>query len=45
VLIASYLRGQGETEKPTRGYDKRTMAADICALMTALGGSNGARLL
>ena len=36
-VIAPDLRGYGETEKPPGGYDKRTMAADIRALMTALG--------
>jgi pimeloyl-ACP methyl ester carboxylesterase len=35
-LIVPDLRGYGETEKPPSGYDKRTMAADIKALMTAL---------
>ena len=38
-VIAPDLRGYGETEKPPGGYDKRTMAADIRALMTALGVS------
>jgi haloacetate dehalogenase len=36
-LIIPDLRGYGETEKPASGYDKRTMAADIRALMQALG--------
>jgi len=35
-LIVPDLRGYGETEKPPVGYDKRTMAADIRALMQAL---------
>ena len=36
-LIVPYLRGYGDTDKPDRGYDKRTMAEDIRALMLALG--------
>ena len=36
-LIVPDLRGYGETEKPASGYDKRTMAADIRALMEHLG--------
>ncbi|MFL5257007.1 MAG: alpha/beta fold hydrolase [Rhodopila sp.] len=36
-VIVPDLRGYGETEKPAAGYDKRTMAADIRALMRALG--------
>ncbi|WP_428488038.1 alpha/beta fold hydrolase [Rhodopila sp.] len=35
-LIVPDLRGYGETEKPASGYDKRTMAADIRALMDHL---------
>jgi haloacetate dehalogenase len=36
-VIVPDLRGYGETEKPATGYDKRTMAADIRALMGVLG--------
>ena len=36
-LIVPDLRGYGETDKPPSGYDKRTMAADIRALMDVLG--------
>ena len=36
-LIVPDLRGYGDTDKPDRGYDKRTMAEDIRALMLALG--------
>ena len=36
-VIAPDLRGYGETDKPASGYDKRTMAQDIVALMDALG--------
>lgn len=36
-VIAPDLRGYGDTEKPTTGYDKRTMAADIAALAQHLG--------
>jgi len=37
VLIAPDLRGYGDTEKAHAGYDKRTMANDIRALMHELG--------
>ncbi|HUA64322.1 MAG TPA: alpha/beta hydrolase [Alphaproteobacteria bacterium] len=36
-IIAPDLRGYGETTRPTDGYDKRTMAADVLALMHHLG--------
>lgn len=36
-LIVPDLRGYGATEKPAAGYDKRTMARDIRALMSTLG--------
>lgn len=36
-VIAPDLRGYGETDKPSDGYDKRTMATDIVALAEALG--------
>jgi pimeloyl-ACP methyl ester carboxylesterase len=36
-LIVPDLRGYGETEKPPTGYDKRTIAADIHALMQVFG--------
>lgn len=36
-VIAPDLRGYGATEKPPGGYDKRTMAADLRALMETLG--------
>lgn len=36
-VIAPDLRGYGSTEKPAGGYDKRTMANDIQALMETLG--------
>src|SRR5215469_13382408 len=36
-IIAPDLRGYGETSKPESGYDKRTMAADVLALMRHLG--------
>ncbi|ACB94615.1 alpha/beta fold hydrolase [Beijerinckia indica] len=35
-VIAPDLRGYGETDKPAAGYDKRTMALDIVALLKAL---------
>ncbi|MBO9621247.1 MAG: alpha/beta hydrolase [Sphingomonas sp.] len=36
-IIAPDLRGYGETDKPASGYDKRTMAADLAALLDTLG--------
>jgi pimeloyl-ACP methyl ester carboxylesterase len=36
-VIAPDLRGAGDSEKPPSGYDKRTMAEDIHALVTGLG--------
>jgi haloacetate dehalogenase len=36
-VIVPDLRGYGATEKAPTGYDKRTMANDIRALMAALG--------
>jgi haloacetate dehalogenase len=36
-VIAPDLRGYGHTEKPAEGYDKRTMARDVYALMQHLG--------
>ncbi len=41
-VIVPDLRGYGSTDKPAAGYDKRTMAADIRALMTRLGISRAA---
>ncbi|WP_433965490.1 alpha/beta fold hydrolase [Tunturiibacter gelidiferens] len=35
-VIAPDLRGYGETDKPSSGYDKRTMAMDLRELMLAL---------
>lgn len=35
-VIAPDLRGYGETEKPTTGYDKRNMALDLAELLKAL---------
>jgi haloacetate dehalogenase len=37
TIIAPDLRGYGATEKPAAGYDKRTMANDLIALMDHLG--------
>lgn len=36
-VVAPDLRGYGDSEKPASGYDKRTMAADIAALIDHLG--------
>lgn len=38
TVIAPDLRGYGRTDKPVGGYDKRTMAADVAALLEHLGG-------
>ena len=35
-VIAPDLRGYGETDKPASGYDKRTMANDLVALLNEL---------
>src|ERR1700685_1274863 len=37
TVIAPDLRGYGDTEKPACGYDKRTMAHDLAALIDHLG--------
>jgi haloacetate dehalogenase len=37
TLIAPDLRGYGLTDKPAHGYDKRTMASDMRALVHVLG--------
>ncbi|GAA0224572.1 alpha/beta hydrolase [Cryptosporangium japonicum] len=37
TVIVPDLRGYGESDKPAEGYSKRTMAADVVALATALG--------
>src|SRR5882757_7501506 len=36
-VIAPDLRGYGETDKPSKGYDKRTMANDVVELLETLG--------
>ena len=37
TVIAPDLRGFGDSSKPAGGYDKKTMAQDIRALVTSLG--------
>jgi pimeloyl-ACP methyl ester carboxylesterase len=37
VVIVPDLRGAGDSDKPDSGYDKKTMAADIHALVQSLG--------
>ena len=37
VVIAPDLRGSGSSEKPAGGYDKKTLAQDIHALVKSLG--------
>ncbi|ADB38763.1 alpha/beta fold hydrolase [Spirosoma linguale] len=39
VIIVD-IRGMGSSEKPQSGYDKKTMAADIAALLQQLGLTN-----
>ena len=36
-VIAVDIRGMGRSEKPGSGYDVRTLAADLAALLTGLG--------
>src|SRR5439155_22100585 len=38
--VAVDLRGYGASDKPPRGYDSATLAADLAALVTALGETN-----
>jgi haloacetate dehalogenase len=38
TVVAPDLRGYGLSDKPTWGYDKRTMAEDVRALARRLGG-------
>jgi pimeloyl-ACP methyl ester carboxylesterase len=38
--VAVDLRGYGASDKPPRGYDSPTLAADMAALVTSLGESN-----
>ena len=37
LVIAPDLRGFGQSSKPARGYDKKTMAQDVHALAASLG--------
>jgi pimeloyl-ACP methyl ester carboxylesterase len=37
IVIAPDLRGAGSSEKPASGYDKKTLAQDIHALVKSLG--------
>ena len=39
IVIAPDLRGAGSSEKPISGYDKKTLAQDIHALVQSLGYS------
>ncbi|WP_214413934.1 alpha/beta fold hydrolase [Sphaerisporangium fuscum] len=39
TVLVPDLRGYGHTDKPREGYDKRTMAADVRALVHHLGHS------
>ena len=40
--VAPDLRGYGGSDKPPRGYDLPTAAADVAALVRALGEQDGA---
>jgi len=37
TVVAPDLRGYGDSDRPIRGYDKRTMAADIADVIQGLG--------
>ena len=37
TVVAPDLRGYGDSDRPPGGYDKRTMAADVAAVIGALG--------
>lgn len=37
TVVAPDLRGLGDSERPLTGYDKRTLASDVYALVQALG--------
>lgn len=37
TVVAPDLRGYGDSDRPAAGYDKRTMAADVADVITALG--------
>ncbi|MER6537983.1 alpha/beta hydrolase [Streptomyces sp900105755] len=37
-VVAPSIRGAGKSDAPASGYDKKTMAADIHALMQRIGG-------
>ena len=39
TVIAPDLRGLGNSDRPMTGYDKRTLASDVHALVQALGFS------
>lgn len=39
--VAMDLRGYGSSDKPPRGYDPMTLAADVAALIQTLGFSSG----
>lgn len=45
TVVAPSLRGAGRSDAPATGYDKMTMAADIHALLVALGRERDIRLV
>jgi pimeloyl-ACP methyl ester carboxylesterase len=45
TVIAPDLRGAGASSAPERGYDKRSMAADVHGLLGQLGLDRGIRLV
>ncbi|MEV5596500.1 alpha/beta hydrolase [Streptomyces sp. NPDC052496] len=42
TVVAPDLRGYGRSDKPTTGYDKRRMAADMAGLVESLGFARAA---
>ncbi|SCE83015.1 alpha/beta fold hydrolase [Micromonospora mirobrigensis] len=44
-VVAPDLRGFGDTDAPPGGYDKKTVAADLHGLLTALGLTDDLRLV
>jgi pimeloyl-ACP methyl ester carboxylesterase len=45
TVIAPDLPGSGQSDAPTAGYDKKTLAADIHGLLTTIGLSDHIRLV
>lgn len=45
TVIAPDLRGAGDSDAPSIGYDKRTLAADVHGLLTHLGLTDSIRIV